>query len=317
VHAPDETPVRPGRPPHGPEAKRKALFATGRELHRQGYGVGAETIYKTLTTDDRAVPLRLVRWAAKALKARRARRRARHREQHRVSVHVRQPDVLWSLDAAHLGRDDDGRAIQGQVLREGRTLRILGVTVGPPVASDDVLRLLETVRRERGRLPLVLATDNGGPYKSLRVVAYLAKERVLHLRNVPRTPQHNARAERAVQEVKEDAELGKGVRIPLLGAALRMAASIRRLNRNRLRRSLGWETARTLDDALSPRYDDSTREGVYEKAHEAMREAVQNETDGRARRRKQREAILATLESLGWIERTRGGVPLRSGKRQE
>jgi hypothetical protein len=163
-----------------------------------------------------------------------------------------------------------------------------------------VLLLLEATKRERGRLPLVLAPDNDPGYTSEEVEAYLARERVLHLRNVPYTPEHNARAERSIREVREETGLGKGVRVGRLAAAVGMGEALLRLNDARLRRSLGWRTAKEVDRTLPTGYDEATREKVYEAACEAVRTAVANERNGRARRRKQREAILATLESYGF-----------------
>jgi transposase InsO family protein len=276
--------------------------------------VGGEAIYEALGGD---VPLRLVRWAARRLKERHRRRRAKRRAELRTSVRVLRKDVLWSLDATHLGRDATASKVEGQMLREGATPLVLGATVGPPVTSDDVLRLLEAARQERGGLPLVLGTDNGSPYTSREVEAYLSERRVLHLRNLPHTPQHNARVERAIGEVKDLTDLGKSVRVGVLGAARRIATAIPRLNACRLRRSLGWKTAKEVDRELATGYDETTREEIYEAAREAVRNAVANEENGRARRRKEREAILATVEAYGLILRTRGGVPLCPRNRQE
>jgi hypothetical protein len=233
-----------------------------------------------------------------------------------MSVRILYKDVLWSLDATHLGRDDDYE-VEGQVVREGATPLVLGATVGPSVRSDDARGLFEATAQDRGRYPFVAATDNGSPYTSKELEAYLAERCVIHLRNLPHTPEHNARAESAIGESKEVTDLGKGVSVSVLGAAMQLGTSIPRLNGCRLRRSLRWKTAKEVDEELPSGYDVVTREEIYEAACKAARNAVANEPNGRARRRKEREAILATLESYGLIERTRGGVPLRPRNRQE
>jgi transposase InsO family protein len=51
---------------------------------------------------------------------------------------------------------------------------------------------------------LILSTDNGPAYTSEGCERHLLALEVVHLKNTPHTPQHNAFAERAVREIKDE-----------------------------------------------------------------------------------------------------------------
>jgi transposase InsO family protein len=301
-------PRRPGRPAHSEKAKGEAVVAVLREMRRQGFSTGSPTIYRSL---DRRVSLRLVRYAVKLLKEWQRRKDRARTERNRLSIEVELRDAVWCLDAMHLGREEDGKEITGQVLRDIGTLRDLAVTVGRPVTGDEVIALLERIRAERGTLPLVLMTDNGSAYTDGELKEYLERHQVLHLLNLPRTPQHNPYAEQAVRELKEDSGLGKGVVTSPASAAVRLAASRHRLDECRLRPSLGYRTSRVCDEETESWYDRGVRrEEVYESACRAVQEALEGEESGRARRKKERWMILATVASFEVLRLTRGGEPL-------
>jgi len=59
-------------------------------------------------------------------------------------------------------------ARSGEVLKDRGTLANVALGIGEPVKGQDVVSLLET-QKEKGRLPLVWATDNGPAYKSWEV----------------------------------------------------------------------------------------------------------------------------------------------------
>ena len=85
-----------------------------------GWGTGEEPIARVLQ-----MPRARVRRALAPLKAeRRARMRKRARSTRRSTV-VQARDVLWSMDATHLGRDARGHAVQAEVVREVASTRRL------------------------------------------------------------------------------------------------------------------------------------------------------------------------------------------------
>src|SRR5262245_875925 len=157
----------------------------------------------------RAVPVRLVQRFACELDRRHARRVQKRLERERVSATVLMRDVVWCLDATFLGRAN-GKSMWGEVVKDVATSGFLAVSVGPAATAKDVIALLERLRKERGGLPLVLVTDNGPAYRSRELAVYLHAMGVVHLFNLPRTPQHNACAERGMREIKETTPLGAG-----------------------------------------------------------------------------------------------------------
>ncbi len=196
----------PGRPGHEQEARRRALWAVAREWRRQGGGrVGWRPIAAALGEE---VPVRLVQETLRVIKSAARRRERMRRERARVHVEVHGREVLWSLDATHLVRDEDGEAVHAELVKDVGTTALAGASIGSPARAEEVAALLETTAGERGGWPLVLSTDNGRAYSSREVADVLARNQVVHLRSLPHTPQHNGWIEQAIGEVKEICALG-------------------------------------------------------------------------------------------------------------
>jgi hypothetical protein len=236
-------------------------------------------------------------------------RRRRHVRAARVSMRVNARDAVWSMDATHLGRDGNGRAVQAEVVREVASTRTIGMTVGLQATDEEVVSLLDRVVVDRKGAPLVLLTDNGGAYISALLHRWCEALGVMHLLALPRTPQHNGASEHGMAELKEDAGLGKGVLVRSPAEAHAMLERSRaRLDGNRLRRTRGWQTAVEADRRAPPWSLLATREEVLEEASCLLRRALIHCSGRRARRRAEREAILGALESFSMITRTRGGL---------
>jgi len=305
---PEEEVAPPGRPPL-PEEKRRADEEMVRaELDRQGWHVGEGRVLEAIGCVISRYRVQMA--LAKLKKDYRARQDA-HRRAARVSVEVRARDAIWSMDATLLGRDVFGCAVQGEVVREAATTLTLDISVGPEATAEDVVEILERVAERRGIYPLVLQTDNDGTYTSEHVRAWCREHSVMPLLNFPHTPQHNPRAENGIGEIKADAQLGKGVvvrDIPYVCA--RLESTRARLNEHRLRATRGWMTAVEADQAMPHWTDFATRGDVLEVASCLRAIGLLNCTGGRARRRVEREAILAALQYFAMITRTRGGLPI-------
>ncbi len=298
-----------GRPRIARAERRAARRAVAAELRRQGNGAGWRRLREKLCP---AVRMRLLHEHLRALKRALARRRRSAACARRVSVHVHARDVLWAQDATQVGRVRRAPVL-AEVVRDAATTSTPGLRVGAPACARDVIALLEDTARERGGLPLVHSADNGGPYRSAELARWSEERCVILLRNVPHVPQHNAVAERANGELKEESGLGTDLPLRDAGeAAARLNAARARLDCARCRTSRGGRTARELDNLL-PRGDDLVRREVFYAAARAnISRAVQGAVTPRARRLAEREATYATLESFGLINRTRGGRPLHA-----
>jgi transposase InsO family protein len=300
----DPAPV-PGRPPLSEEALAEVRDAVRDELERQGWLTGEGPIHHALAG---RYPISRVRRVLRELKAERQARARQHALDARVSVVVKARDVLWSMDATHLGRDRHGHAVQAEVVREVASTRTIGLSVGPAATSAEVLLLLQRVVCERGGAPLVLLTDNGGPYISEPLAAWCAQHGVVHLFSLPRTPQHNAASEHGMYELKFDTGLGKGARVHDIEDARALLEDAReRVDGHRLRRTRDWKTAVDADRGMPHWSAVVTRTAFLAEVTCAIDTALTNLSSTRARRRAVREAILSTLESFSVIQRTRGG----------
>jgi hypothetical protein len=301
---------RPRRPV-GNQGYGEAMRAAARgpvlaELQRQGWP-GWRPVARALRG---RVPTRLVQQWVAALKRERRRQEREAEMARRTSVRVLGRDVLWAEDGAAVGRSPRGQETM-EVLRDAGPARTVAIAEGPPAAGEDLVTLLEGARRSRGTLPLVLSRDNGGPQKSQVLARYCARERVVVLRNHPRTPRHNPHAERAIGELKQVSGLDAGVRLPSRDEArTRLEDAWHRLDHHRLRARLGYRTAAAVDATMPGWYHRTTRGRFYEAARAAIEEATARCSTARARRLAEREAIFRTLEEFGLISRTRGGRPL-------
>ena len=157
----------------------------------------------------------------------------------------------------------------------------------------------------------MLVTDNGGPYRSKRLRRWLKAHGITHLRNIPRTPEHNAWVERGNGEHQREMMLGVWERPRTLGCIqAALARATHTLNHGRLLASRGWKTPKECLLGLPAAGGVISRAVFYKTACQAIARAVEGLEAARERRRPEREAILATLQSFGLITRTRGGVPI-------
>ena len=282
------------------------------ELNRQGWDTGEEPIWRGL---DRRLPRARVRRVLRELKRERRQRTSQQSKARRVSMRVLASDVVWSMDATHLGRSAWGASVQGEVIREVASTRTIGLSVGLQATGAQVVQLLEVTALERGGAPLVLLTDNGGGYVSEEVAAWCKRNGVLHVRSLPHTPQHNGASEHGMRGLKLNSGLDIGGAVVGIGDARAKLQSARnRIDNNRLRRTRGWRTAVECDCAMRHWSTLVDREEVLQKAACAIARGLLNCKGKRARRRATREAILGTLQHFSLIQRTRGGRPWTAHK---
>jgi len=302
-----EAQVKPlGRPAFSPSKRFRARLKVARELRKQGW-VGWRPV---LAKVKPMVTTRLVQKSVSELKKRHAQRRRKWLSQRRIHVEVLSPNVIWAQDATHVGRLKQ-EAVQAEVVKDRATLGYVEVAVGPAARAEEVLWMLEGQKQGQG-LPLVWATDNGSAYRDHRVEDYLRREKVVHLFSRPRLPQDNAAAEKGIRELKEEAGLGKGVKLSSLEeAARKLASSWEILDHRRPRGSKGYRTATELRKELPTWHKKVERVTFYAQACEAREKAVKGGETAREKRQAERQAVYETLEKFQLITRTRGGKPFK------
>jgi hypothetical protein len=205
---------------------------------------------------------------------------------------------------AYLSAGIAPQEVHAEVVRDVGSGTVFVIRGGPPATGLDVVRALVRAARAAGRWPLVFVSDNGPPYWSRVLARFLAALRIVHLRNEPRTPQHNAWSERGMRELKATAHLAARPPARRLAAFARAAAQLNRgprLTKDNL-------TALELRHSMRPATALVDREIFYRAAGAAMTAAVRPQAKGRARRRAERAAIFTTLEQFDLIIMYRGGV---------
>jgi len=301
----------PGRPRRPVEQHAAARVRVAAVLERVGYAVGERTVHRLLGED---VSLGLVRAVLRELKAEHRGRARGVRQALRTHVEVHGRNVLWSVDATHLGRDAGGGAVLGEIVRDVASTASLGLSVGPPPTSGEVVVLLDRVVRETGETPLVLSTDNG-PENKGAVHGWCKRHGVVHLWNLPHTPQHNPWVEHGNRELKAESGLGKGVAIDSpMSAAGALIDAVERIDCHRPRATRGWQTAHQAYAALPPADNLCDRQRLVLAVTCAIDEALQDCTSPRERRLAERQAILRTMERFDLITRTRGCTPNKPEK---
>jgi transposase InsO family protein len=291
-----------GRPAHDERAHRNAFWKVGREYLRQGR-CGAAAIAKAL---QGSVPLRLVREYVKRFKeCERMRERVRILER-RERIEVLTKNAIWVQDSAQVARTPEGEKIESQIIKDRGPCITVGISTGGPTRGTDAIDLLEALRTTRG-LPLVLGSDNGSPFVCKEVEEYLRKHQVIHLRSLPRTPQHNGAAEVGIGEIKRCARIGAAVMGCVYAAHAEATRAATVLNKNRLRASKGFKTGEQLDETMVVSYHQVERALFYGECSKRIDEIQRSGLKYRAMRMAERDAIYGKLESYGLIKRYRGG----------
>lgn len=308
-----------GRPRYAPVLVRRALRAVREAMKKLGGLLSWRTVCRELGT---SFPVRLVQRLVAHFKRQRERRHQAHLEAQRVHIEVLAAGAMWSQDATYLAQDEQGNKVWAEHLRDVASAECVHLVVGGELCGEEVVAMLEQVRKERGSLPLVLSTDNGSAYKSAAVSAYLHEQQIVHLKNLPRTPQHNPWIERGQGELKRALAIDPGQEpshgLPRSIWNLAVQAARKALNTLLPRPSREGKTAAQASQELRRQYDAPYRARFYEAACAAHRRALLEldrcAATKRAKRLAEREAILATMELFGLIQRTRGGALLEASK---
>lgn len=293
-----------GRPAHDERAHRRAFWKVGREYVRQGKGAGWRALK---TAIGHEVPTRLIQTRLRELKRCEKRHERRQILQTQVRVDVTARNALWVQDSAQLARDPrDGSKIEAQVIKDRGPLVTVGLSTGAPARGQDVVHLLDLLKRTRG-LPLVLGSDNGSPFVSEEAKAYLRREKVIHLRSLPRTPEHNGSAEIGIAELKRCSGLQAALQMLPEAAHARVVRAALRLNQFRIRTSKGLKTGSQLDETFPESYHRVERDRFYQECSSGIEQVQQRYSNTRERRMAEREVIYRTLERYGLVKRYRGG----------
>lgn len=256
------------------------------------------------------VSTRLIQESLRALKARHRKEIREYRAIHRVKVEVLAKDAIWTQDATHTGRINK-KAVLAEVVKDRGTLGTVAMAVGDSATGRDVVEMLE-IQKQKGHLPLVLATDNGSAYKSAEVAEYCRRERVVHMFSRPRTPQDNAAAERGIGELKAESGLGRKACFHAVHEVVSCLANTWVLLDHRPRACKGYRSAVQLENDLPAGPELVDRGVFYEATCAEVKKAVQGGGTSLERRQAERLAIYRSLEKINLVNITRGGKTCRA-----
>lgn len=288
-----------GRPRYTIKQRKQSLILVARELKRQGYP-GSPAVAKVL---GERVPRRLVIEYVKKIKMRRRRYFEIEKQKRRIKVEVLMKNAIWTQDGTHIGRLRN-KSIEAQIVKDRGSLKTLAIQTGKAAKGKNVVDLFTDLKKCR-ELPLVWMTDNGSAYCNEEVDRFLEEEKIIHLKSLPRTPQHNGSSEIGIKEIKKCAELGTGYVLDSEeeGHAKLIKASDA-LN-ERLRASKGFINANKLDEILNSLCNNVKRDEFYTECKVELN-LVSKSLSWREKRLAEREVIFRKLEEYGAIKKTRG-----------
>ncbi len=259
-----------------------------REWVKQGYP-GSRPIIKALPT----VRVRAIREVVSQLKSKRKIRIKKIKSNLQKSIRVHRPGSVVSLDGATISKGQDYL-----IHKDRASLKIYSDKCESNLNASDTIKVLEKMKTEK-RLPLVLCTDNGSPLCAQEVLNYLNNNYIVHLKNLPRVPQHNGACENAVREFKdvfiENFDENK---------------TLKSLNEYRKRKSLNWLTANEFERKNNKEFDKEFRLKFYMEVKKKIVEEISGIENALEKRKKEREVILKTMEEYSLIKIKKGNQPL-------
>lgn len=274
-----------GRPRYSQEKVLEAESLVRMELERQGYP-GWRPVAKAIPW----LPVRLVQSSVAKIKRERRIHIRKKLSSSRTNTKVLVREAVWTIDGTQT-KGAEGKKYN-QVIKDRGSLAYRAVMAGDPARADDVVSLLSAMPN----LPLVIASDNDKIYCGEKTAEWLRRRQVVHLKSLPRTPQHNGAIEVSIRALKEAAEHR--------GASL--ATTANQINTYRLLGSKGYKTPTVLDAELPVAYHKVNRAVFYEKCMVRLRRVAEAPMKWREKRLAEREVIYATLEEYGLIKRSGG-----------
>lgn len=197
-------------------------------------------------------------------------------------------NVIWSMDGA-ITKDDS--KTENQVIKDRGTRCWVGIKSCPKASrSSDVIQVLNESIAKKG-YPLVLATDNGPAYTNKEVGRHLRKLKIIHLKSLPWTPQHNGSVEVGIKELRE---IMSSKEIKLKEAVKVANARLRKYGNKWMDSESAFENAAML-------YNKRDRELFYEACTKQLSALAKQPLNLKKKRLIERELVFKELEKRGLV----------------
>jgi len=209
-------------------------------------------------------------------------------------VEVKKANAVWAQDTTFT----EGRKGAVEVIKDRGSL---GLICAEPVEGPDSKSLVEVLKKAHKKhdLPLVLMTDNGSGYKSECFESYLRMNKIVHLKSLPRCPQHNGSVERGIREFKKVLKQTKDIQ-----------EGLNILNTQRRHGSKNYQTSEEILLCDKMKISDELRNKFYVNYVNNLSRLKVEIPSLRKRKLAERKMVFDMLENLGLIKQTTGSLKL-------
>lgn len=303
----DEPILVAGRPGHSRAARAAAIKQVRATMTTLLARVGEARLSALLP----GVPLRLIRFGLKRTKAHIRKRERLRRKRERTRIVVERAGSVLSMDGAWVGVVD-GSAVKLEQVVDVTSGATCALHVGVSLTADDVTAMLDRMIRPRAKVPVAIFHDGGSENVNETVRAWARRERVVLVRNRPRTPQHNPWVERKHADVRAQTDLRSDTCLNSVEEGrTRIEAGLMTLDHRLPRPRLGGLTPAERCRMDGVGYSRGWREETWAAAEAARERARESCVRACDRINAEREAVLDVLERRGVLFRVRGGVRTR------
>lgn len=203
-------------------------------------------------------------------------------------VQVNGKNIIWSMDGAIT---KDTEKVENQVIKDRGTRCWVGIKSSRKAScSKDVVEALEESFKNNG-IPLVLSTDNGSALNNSDISELLKQHKVIHLKSLPRTPQHNGAVEVGIRELREIMSNGQ----INLKAAMEISNNRLKIYGNK------WSTPTFVFENTDMPYNKNDHDLFYFDCSKRLMELKKEPLSFRQMRLKEREVIFEELEKRGLV----------------
>ena len=235
------------------------------------------------------VPIRIVQRSVKELKAEFRGIYWEHKKYHSKRVRADYKNVIWSQDTTF----ENKKAIE--VIKDRATYKYVGCAKIENTCASNIVSVLDEAIEKEG-VPLVLMTDNGSGYKSVIMKRYLEERSVIHLKSLPRCPQHNGAAENGIRELKR-------VKFEMKNT---YPETVKILNHRRRWASKNYQTSEEIEARSTINISSELRKRIYDCYEKKMLKLEKQEPSLRKRKLLEREMVFELLENEGLIKTFEG-----------
>lgn len=271
-----------GRPKLCNKKQQEYRYEVKREWLRQG-----RPGWRPVKASLKNLPTRLIQAEIKELKRNERKVLWEYKKENSIGLDVKYKNVIWAQDTTML---NDNREYV-EVIKDRCTQKLV---CAETISSPTSLNVIKTFKKGQMRddLPIVLMTDNGSGYKSKIMTEYLRENKVIHLKSLPRTPQHNGAIERSIREFK---------RVKIDGD-LSINETLSILNKNRRYASKNYLTSYELERCSTIEISVEQRERIYACYNKIILKLNETVPNFRKRKLLERKLVFELLENEGLVE---------------